>query len=215
MVQEVSMSPFWRGIAGLGAVVLGLNAVCWLPAAAEEQTEALTPPPVFSPQEKKGRSRFYTPQRRMTLEPPNSKEQSPIPSFKLPPSQTLKLLEEEKKRRARRISFATQRFTRERMFLVRYSVPSPGLASYNPLNLRIQILDPNGIPVKHARITLTATKPDNHLAYFRPPRSIQDLGRGAYLARGVLFGEPGVWKLKLTILGRGQSDQVAFYLKVP
>ncbi len=209
------MSRWWRYIAWWGVLVLLSAAVLGESAPAAEPGEDLTPPPVFSPPEKKGRSRFYTPRRRMTLEPPGSGEQSPVPSFKLPPSQTLQLLEKEKKRRTRRLSFATRRATREGMFLVRYSVAAPGLASYNPLELRFQVQDPNGIPVEHARLKLAATKPKNHLAYFRPPRSIQELGRGTYLARGLLFGEPGVWKLELTIQGRGQSDRVAFYLKVP
>lgn len=79
----------------------------------------------------------------------------------------------------------------------------------------IHIETVNGDIVENAKITVSGGMPDHNHGFPTAPRVTEYLNNGDYRMQGVKFSMPGWWEMRLTVVAKGQSDQLTFNLILP
>jgi hypothetical protein len=79
----------------------------------------------------------------------------------------------------------------------------------------VQLASPDGVPIRHARISLDGGMPQHGHGLPTKPRVTSELADGRYRVDGVKFSMTGWWELKLTIDAEKGRDQITFNLVLP
>lgn len=92
----------------------------------------------------------------------------------------------------------------------------PQLVSANkPHNFIIEFLDQAGRPVEVSVVTIYADLLTHEDGLTVSPSTIENLGRGRFLAKGFVLSAPGLWQLAVDLEVNNLKDVVVFNLKIP
>ncbi len=92
----------------------------------------------------------------------------------------------------------------------------PQLVSANkPHNFIIEFLDQAGRPVEVSVVTIYADLLTHENGLTVSPSTIENLGRGRFLAKGFVLSAPGLWQLAVDLEVNNLKDVVVFNLEIP
>lgn len=112
------------------------------------------------------------------------------------------------------ISGNTEKMSENDLFKVSYKVEGEAVPINRIHSWKITVMTSEGVPVKHAKITVNSSMPEHGHGMPTKPEVTKDLGEGVYLVEGIKFSMPGFWVVEFTITADGISDMAEFYLDV-
>ncbi|MFH1035209.1 MAG: FixH family protein [Pseudomonadota bacterium] len=102
------------------------------------------------------------------------------------------------------------KLSQHRRYKVSYQCQPAQARLKRPQEWKLKVLTKTGKPVTGARVRLAGASPQN--GHKANPASVEarNLGHGYYLAKGLVFSQPGWWVVTVEVVNGGRDDRAQF-----
>jgi hypothetical protein len=153
------------------------------PAPALKLTEKATPPPLAAPKAAPAKAgRPAPPVEAKAAKPPKN------------------------------LDTAKSKLSQNQQFKISYQCQPAQAQLKRPQEWKLKVLTKAGKPVTGARVRLSGASPQNGHKLNPAALEAKNQGHGNYLAKGLVFGQPGWWVVTVEVNNGGRNDRAQFNL---